>query len=140
MDILGKLFSSNALVKIMRLFILNSEQIFDIDDVAKRSKVKASASRVELKLIESVGLVSKKTFVKEIEKRTKTKRTTFTKKKVSGWTLNKKFKYLPALRQLITGDELIQKDEIVDRFKNSGKRSEERRVGKECRSRWSPYH
>src|SRR5256885_16182547 len=25
----------------------------------------------------------------------------------------------------------------VDRF---GRRSEERRVGKECRSRWSPYH
>src|SRR5437588_6249440 len=23
---------------------------------------------------------------------------------------------------------------------NSGNRSEERRVGKECRSRWSPYH
>ena len=23
---------------------------------------------------------------------------------------------------------------------NSGIRSEERRVGKECRSRWSPYH
>src|SRR2546421_5245208 len=25
-------------------------------------------------------------------------------------------------------------------FKSSGMRSEERRVGKECRSRWSPYH
>ena len=25
-------------------------------------------------------------------------------------------------------------------FDYSGKRSEERRVGKECRSRWSPYH
>ena len=24
--------------------------------------------------------------------------------------------------------------------KNDNKRSEERRVGKECRSRWSPYH
>ena len=24
--------------------------------------------------------------------------------------------------------------------KKSGNRSEERRVGKECRSRWSPYH
>ena len=23
---------------------------------------------------------------------------------------------------------------------NAGERSEERRVGKECRSRWSPYH
>ena len=25
-------------------------------------------------------------------------------------------------------------------FSSCGKRSEERRVGKECRSRWSPYH
>src|SRR6266705_826277 len=25
-------------------------------------------------------------------------------------------------------------------FPPSGRRSEERRVGKECRSRWSPYH
>ena len=24
--------------------------------------------------------------------------------------------------------------------KETGRRSEERRVGKECRSRWSPYH
>ena len=37
-------------------------------------------------------------------------------------------------------------DELVDRLKRSGtpvskaERSEERRVGKECRSRWSPYH
>ena len=39
------------------------------------------------------------------------------------------------------------KDETVDKAadKSAGKaagkaRSEERRVGKECRSRWSPYH
>ena len=29
-------------------------------------------------------------------------------------------------------------DEVLDTFLK--KRSEERRVGKECRSRWSPYH
>ena len=29
---------------------------------------------------------------------------------------------------------------IKDLFKNNANRSEERRVGKECRSRWSPYH
>ena len=27
-----------------------------------------------------------------------------------------------------------------DKFTRMAKRSEERRVGKECRSRWSPYH
>ena len=29
---------------------------------------------------------------------------------------------------------------IADLLKREGTRSEERRVGKECRSRWSPYH
>ena len=28
----------------------------------------------------------------------------------------------------------------IDTVKQSYDRSEERRVGKECRSRWSPYH
>ena len=32
--------------------------------------------------------------------------------------------------------EIIRKDNLVTR----PERSEERRVGKECRSRWSPYH
>ena len=30
-------------------------------------------------------------------------------------------------------------DELADKY-NISVRSEERRVGKECRSRWSPYH
>ena len=30
--------------------------------------------------------------------------------------------------------------DIDGRIKKTYKRSEERRVGKECRSRWSPYH
>ena len=30
--------------------------------------------------------------------------------------------------------------EFIDNLKRDRKRSEERRVGKECRSRWSPYH
>ena len=34
------------------------------------------------------------------------------------------------------------RDAIVEKFERTQgvKRSEERRVGKECRSRWSPYH
>ena len=39
-------------------------------------------------------------------------------------------------------DTLFAKIDGVVRFERVGKdrRSEERRVGKECRSRWSPYH
>ena len=41
-------------------------------------------------------------------------------------------------------DEIIKEvgipTDIMDRVEEGGTRSEERRVGKECRSRWSPYH
>src|SRR3712207_9226813 len=41
------------------------------------------------------------------------------------------------------GNHLLTKEAMVDALKDNkvdDKRSEERRVGKECRSRWSPYH
>src|SRR2546430_7416211 len=31
-------------------------------------------------------------------------------------------------------------EQVVEHPQSFGQRSEERRVGKECRSRWSPYH
>ena len=38
--------------------------------------------------------------------------------------------------------QLMQQQHSIDMMKKQGLklRSEERRVGKECRSRWSPYH
>src|SRR2546422_910108 len=38
---------------------------------------------------------------------------------------------------LTSGNHIWDKKEIIEYIT---KRSEERRVGKECRSRWSPYH
>ena len=32
------------------------------------------------------------------------------------------------------------KEKVIEQINKSTTRSEERRVGKECRSRWSPYH
>ena len=46
-------------------------------------------------------------------------------------------------RKDIIGLKEMDKDEIsliLDTSESLKERSEERRVGKECRSRWSPYH
>ena len=43
----------------------------------------------------------------------------------------------------LTEDELQKKEtkDLIKKYKQEKySRSEERRVGKECRSRWSPYH
>src|SRR3989441_8505935 len=57
-------------------------------------------------------------------------------------------RWLPASGgKLVTwsGSEYAPLDRAFEALRNvfhrwAGKRSEERRVGKECRSRWSPYH
>ena len=44
-------------------------------------------------------------------------------------------------QMLSTAHRMIDGKEYIDKTKAGRKiRSEERRVGKECRSRWSPYH
>src|SRR2546425_8175064 len=43
-------------------------------------------------------------------------------------------------RPLPQPDQVLSPDEDALRLRELGGRSEERRVGKECRSRWSPYH
>ena len=46
-----------------------------------------------------------------------------------------------SLLKIIKADQKNFKIELLTANKNYKKlRSEERRVGKECRSRWSPYH
>ena len=51
-------------------------------------------------------------------------------------------KTLACLKYLRTFAPLLTKSTSEKKFWRGGRvvRSEERRVGKECRSRWSPYH
>ena len=44
------------------------------------------------------------------------------------------------LIDLLDGDEQLAAEVLRDFEGALQQRSEERRVGKECRSRWSPYH
>ena len=48
--------------------------------------------------------------------------------------------YDKALTGIITGIEVNKRVETSFGETEKTDRSEERRVGKECRSRWSPYH
>ena len=57
---------------------------------------------------------------------------------LENFILNKKIEDIKILYPKIIDDD---QEEFVQTLKNKTfTRSEERRVGKECRSRWSPYH
>lgn len=121
MDILGKLFSSVPLIKIMRLFLMNPEEGFETGDIVKRSQVKESSARTELNLLKSVGFVKRKTFQKEIERKNKKGEMTVYKKKVNGWFLDEDFRYKKQLSSLLIGTDLIDKKDLPKRIRKAGR-------------------
>lgn len=120
MDTIGKLFGSQARVKILRLFLLNPSEAFDVAMVAEKSKVPVSEARRELTLIKNAGVIVNKAFTKEIISKKK-KDAKPTKKRVQGFQLKSTFPMLSALKNLIVSETPLNRDEIAKRFKSTGK-------------------
>ncbi|MFT5359565.1 MAG: hypothetical protein ACI88L_000023 [Candidatus Paceibacteria bacterium] len=132
MEILGKLFSSDALVKVMRLFLMNKDEAFDLDDIIDKSRVKSSSAKVEVNLLKSIGFLKTKTFIKDVIKPARNSKTdsrrrvvdkdpTIIKKKCNGWIINEKFIYLRPLQALLIETETLVREDLAVKFKNVGK-------------------
>jgi len=130
MEILGKLFGSTARVKMMRLFLLNPGLVFDASDIVTKSKVTASVARKELSVFQSMGLVKKKMFTKEIPvkprknaKKTKgpKKPPVIKKKRVQGWQLDTSFPLLLPLQNILIDTKLVKTEEMRGKFRGAGK-------------------
>jgi hypothetical protein len=118
MEILGKLFGGIPRIKIMRLFLLNPEQCFDVHDVGDRSRLQGAIVRKTLAGLAAMSLIKKKSFIKEtIDARNgKTK-----KKRVSGWCYNPDFPYGEELKKFLVEGEFFHKSDLVKRFRPAGK-------------------
>ncbi|MAF59599.1 MAG: hypothetical protein QF858_01835 [Candidatus Pacebacteria bacterium] len=119
MEILSKLFGSQARVKVMRLFLFNEGESFENSDVAKRARVLDYTARSETRTLESAGLIKRISFFKEVM-RGRGKNKKLVKKRVKGFTLNPKFKYLQALRNFLINAAPLQQNEIVKKLSGSG--------------------
>jgi len=70
----------------------------------------------------------------------------YSRVEVAGWHVEKllppggRIFYHTYLLPLLRIERAAEEIYIALRTKSGDERSEERRVGKECRSRWSPYH
>jgi hypothetical protein len=125
MDILAKLFGSPARVKIMRLFLMNPEDIFEKAEIGKRSKVAGDTLRKELKLLEDVGLIKPRSMVKLFPRKVTSKKAAkagedeMDRRKVDGFGMDPSFPYLAALRALVT-EIALGKEDVSARFRNCG--------------------
>ena len=113
METLAKLFGGPARVKIMRLFLLNGNTNFDVEEITNRSRVTKQSARREINALSAMGFIKHKLVVKDGSRGTK--------KKVTAYYLNPFFQYLEAIRDLIVDPNLLVEDGLAQRFKQIGK-------------------
>lgn len=116
MQVLAKLFSSEPLVKIMRLFLMNPEAGFENKDITKHCRIKPYSTKTEVALLSSIGFIKKKGFFKDVETKRGTK-----KKKVSGWFMNTDFTYASPLYDLLITSKSIDKKALASKVRRTGK-------------------
>lgn len=129
MDTIGKLFGSQARVKILRLFLLNPIGAFDSAMIAEKSKVRPPNARKEISLLKAAGIIGDKAFTKEVvSKRGSKNRKVYgratnqlIRKRVSGYQLKASFPLLLPLKNLLVSEMPLSRDEIAHRFKLAGK-------------------
>ena len=101
MDILSKILGSPARVKIMRLFLLNKEEVFTNKDIATKSKVTPETVRKEVRTLSGVGFIKKD--------------------KKSGWAFDHSFRYTREFEGLLVKADTFQEDQVATSFKKAGR-------------------
>jgi len=120
MDVLGKLFGSEAKVKIMRLFLFNPETPFSAETVAVRVHAGLFTARQELATLRNMKFLKQRAFFAKITK-AKKGRGEAVRRKVSGFILDTSFPYLPELQRLLLDTSLLKGEEITKQLSVAGK-------------------
>ena len=113
METLAKIFGGQARVKIMRLFLLNNESIFELEEVVSRSRVTKANSRKEVNALLAMGFIKQKIVTHEGSRGAK--------KKVPAYHLNTLFPYIDSIRDLLVDPSLLLREDLPARFKQVGK-------------------
>lgn len=118
-DVLAKLFGSSNRVKIIRLFLLNPEEVFEPKNIFSRAKVLQQAGRREILLLKSIGLIRPRSDFIAIKIRGKKGK--FKKKRISGWVLNESFPLIIGLKNFILDSAPLSRDQLLKKLHKVGR-------------------
>ncbi len=118
-DILAKLFGSANRIKIIRLFLLNPEEVFPFSAISRRAKAAKQACRREILFLKNIGFVKPK--IGYIIIGPKTKKIKPKKKKIHGWKLNESFSLLSGLKNFILDASPVLRDQLLKKLQKTGR-------------------
>lgn len=120
MDILSEIFSSATLAKIMRLFFLSPEDVFEIKDIAERIQAPSSKVRKEIFRLKKIKFIlpASKEIVLEQKKGFRIRKK---KRKVKGWRLNSGFLLYRPLKALLLNAAPVARGDFLRKLKKAGR-------------------
>ena len=117
MEALEKLFGGSAIVKILRLFLMNQDEIIEKIDVQKRAKVTSADTTRELKMLEEIGLVKQRSFFKD----KKYKSGKIKKVREKGYIVDTSHKLFIPLQSLLIKNSPISSNTMIKKISRHGK-------------------
>lgn len=111
-DFLAELLNSPSRARVLRTFILNEDEAFTPQVMAKRAKISPLAARKEIALLERLNV---------IEKVSGERRAPGMKKGDEPRALNREFKYMRALSMFVHDVSPIEQANVLDYLRGSGK-------------------
>lgn len=116
-NMLAKLFGSETRMRLLRLFLLNSNEVFELKAMVKRVRMSASLVRREAALLLDIGYIKRGTKILTLAlKSGKT-----TKKKVAGFLLDRSFPYLNEIAQLLASSAPMARERLSTGLRGVGK-------------------
>lgn len=117
MEALEKLFGGASIVKILRLFLMNPDEIIEKKDVQKRAKVVAVSTAAELKMLEEIGLIKQRSFFKD----KKYKSGKIKKVREKGFIVDKNHKLFLPLQSLMIKNTPMSSGAMIKKLSKHGK-------------------
>ncbi|HEY4511159.1 MAG TPA: hypothetical protein VJG29_02185, partial [Candidatus Paceibacterota bacterium] len=116
MDVLEKIFSSPAQVKVMRLFLYNPTAAFDTGTIQTKTQLGSRVVGRELRRLLAADFLREKMIPKPALLRKRR-----SGKKVKGWFLNPRFPYLEQFKNLLMSCQDFERTAIAKRFARAGR-------------------
>jgi hypothetical protein len=102
-EILENLFGSRAKTRVLRFFLQNPEQEYDLDEISRRNMLKNSIIRKELENLRKIKFILKRT-----------------RKGKNSFVLNQEFIFYPELKNLVAKDNVYPQSRSLSKIKSIG--------------------
>lgn len=102
-EILEILFGSKSRVRVLRFFLLNSEEEYGLEEISKKNMITAASARKEINSLKKIGLIKEKT-----------------KKGKKAYSLDQNFHFYSELRGLFSKSTASPESKTLSRLKTVG--------------------